>query len=509
MSKPQKISPLKLKNAYKHDLAAAWTLARSMHPDHTPYAFVLYGVEGPSRLWPCILTEESLTQVAQRYLTKGYHDTLDEARDALRYSIGDSPFVSELEQSIPQADALVEPHGQTLEDDAGYELLAKAAMSALKELDAQGLFGTGPQRERLLLVIITDDTQKDWSDLSARRLNPASVFERFKAETKVEGTYASCQGLSISSDGRSLYSAGSRANPDRKSGNDEFLSQLVAYDLIDRKLRQRWVFEFPSFGDSIRTVARTNDDQSIIALRAKYMNNTCHSILLRFPRDKNTPIAEHSFIGEPAGFALSPDGSRIAVALNNQTLHLFDAEFHPLGIHAFETKVYTPHFLRSGDLLMPTDAGVFRMNPLKNEPPTIASPHRAFRLATDANETLLAISRWFPFAGRDRQETTEFGVHLLPLPSFELLRTITIAGHQAVTPAISPDGRLLAFEAHEFGTPRKFVVIYDIATGKEICRRKSDFVRALSFLNDSKTLVMAVSRVAVTPPIDFWEIPAA
>jgi hypothetical protein len=72
-----KLSPAQLRKAYAQDLAAAWTRARRAHASETPYAFVLYGTEGgqPPQLLPCLLTEESLTRVAQRYVDKGYHDT--------------------------------------------------------------------------------------------------------------------------------------------------------------------------------------------------------------------------------------------------------------------------------------------------------------------------------------------------------------------------------------------------------------------------------------------------
>jgi len=61
-----------LRDAYKQDLAAAWALWRRKHRDHAPYAFVLWGLEGgnPPRFMPCVLTEENLTRVAQRYVDK-------------------------------------------------------------------------------------------------------------------------------------------------------------------------------------------------------------------------------------------------------------------------------------------------------------------------------------------------------------------------------------------------------------------------------------------------------
>src|SRR5262245_59628191 len=98
-----KLNTLQLRNAYKKDLADAWTTARRRHARNTPYAFVLWGLEGgePPRFMPCVLTEEDLSRVAQRYVDGGYHDTLDEARNALRYSVADAARVTDHEQSTP------------------------------------------------------------------------------------------------------------------------------------------------------------------------------------------------------------------------------------------------------------------------------------------------------------------------------------------------------------------------------------------------------------------------
>src|SRR6185295_4658761 len=132
----------------KQDLAAAWKRARTLHPDHTPYAFVLYGVEGGPELTPHVLTEEGLTARAQHYLKDGSFDTLADARKGLRYSTADSPHFSELEDSLATVKSLMAPVEETIDETAGYDLLAKAAMAALEELDRQRLFGTGGQREK-------------------------------------------------------------------------------------------------------------------------------------------------------------------------------------------------------------------------------------------------------------------------------------------------------------------------------------------------------------------------
>jgi len=55
--------------------------------------------------------------------------------------------------------------------------------AALKRLDQQGLFGTGSERERIILLVsIIDADRREWNQMLkiAKRLNPPKVFEAFK-----------------------------------------------------------------------------------------------------------------------------------------------------------------------------------------------------------------------------------------------------------------------------------------------------------------------------------------
>ena len=440
MSTPRnsKLTPAKLRVAFKEDLAAAWTYFCAKHPDYTPYAFVLYGVEGRPRLSPHVLAEQSLTTVAQKYLEKGHHDTLDEARSALRYSVPDSPLFSELENQLSTVDAMVEPHATTLDETSGYALLARAAMAALKELDAEGLFGTGPDRERLLVMIVTEDTEKNWSMDSARRLNPKSVFQRFEAATKIEGTFIACNALAVSPDGRTLYAFGSRAkegeirHPDR-----QFDSEIYALNLQGQQLLRRWTF-LP--GDSGSQRGFAPDGQSVIVLRENYAKRTRQAILMRFAPDIREPIQQGTLSGDPDCFALRADGSRLAVAMHDGTLHILDHDFRLLQSGRLDVKPRGMMFERSGHLLVAAGEQLLRVAPATF---TVEEsiPLASFRLVADDSERVLAVSGWF----MDRKD--EFGVDLLSLPSLEPIRTFLIPGHQAVTAALSPNGCLLAFEA--------------------------------------------------------------
>lgn len=61
--------------------------------------------------------------------------------------------------------------------------LAKIFEGALSNLDKRGLFGTGAERERIILLVsIIDADRGEWNQMLkiAKRLNPKKVFEEFK-----------------------------------------------------------------------------------------------------------------------------------------------------------------------------------------------------------------------------------------------------------------------------------------------------------------------------------------
>jgi hypothetical protein len=135
------VRPVKVRAAFEQDLAACWRRSQALHPDHSPYAFVLQGLEGTPYFHPHVLTEEGLTQVSQQYVANGLHETVEEGRKELRYSVGDSPFAAELEQGLPTVNSLLQPREPALDEESDYSLLAKAAMEAFETLDKEGIFG--------------------------------------------------------------------------------------------------------------------------------------------------------------------------------------------------------------------------------------------------------------------------------------------------------------------------------------------------------------------------------
>ena len=501
-SPPRKPSPAALRDAFLADLPGVWESFFEKYPHQTPYAFVLAGREHPVELTAHVLTEEGLTKVATRYVNDGYYDDLDEARDSLRYSVDDSPWFYEREGRLPAVDALWNPHADDTDDVTGYRLLAPAAMEALKRLDAKELFGTGRTRQRLLLAVITAETEEDWTGTSAKKLNPPAVYERFERQTKVEGVHAGCDTLAPSPDGRTMYAV---VNRDLGEDGDDSVNELVAYDLKGRRLKRRWAFEFPTFGDAGLAIAPAPDGKSVVLMRRRYVDKTANVLLMRFGATRNKPAAQHEFEGEPASFATSPDGGTLAVGLNNKTLRLFDADFRPLATHPLEHRPVGLLFVNANALLVATDAGVLKVH-ARTGRASVAAAGSAHRLRPDAAQRLLAVSA-SPRNLLDKAPRAKGSVvRLLRLPSLKEVRSIAVPGHHAIGGTLSADEKLLALEAHEIGKPRRAVVVVDTATGREVARRESDFVRDLVFLRDNATLAIPTTGFTTSEPIELWKV---
>ena len=96
---------------------------------------------------------------------------------------------------------------------------------------------------------------------------------------------------------------------------------------------------------------------------------------------------------------------------------------------------------------------------------------------------------------------------VLNLPSLEPLRTIAVPGRDLREAVISPDGRLVACESSPAGSYRGPVVVFDVASGAEIARRKVDQVGALAFLRDSRTVAVANTGMTTSEAVALWTLP--
>ena len=493
----KKPKPSELREAFKSDLAACWQYARSLHPKETPYAFALHGLEGTPHLYPCVLTEEGLTEVAKRYITQGYYETLAEARKELRYSIEDSPHHTELDEHFATVDALVEPVEDTLDETERYSLLAKAAMDAFAALDKQGLFGKGKQREKLLLMIDTSLAEKDWSSPSVKKLNPRAAAKRYENETKVEGDFNSASYLQLSADGRSLcYKSYREVDP--RTG--KVFDDLVVCDVVGNSLKRRWAIS--SRNTEIYPDISCAPDGTVFVRETKGDDDDCKTKITRYAKGEKSRQTQIVVSGE-ARLVFSPNGARTAMCVRDK-LQLLDEKLQPQSSHRIPEGLRAEQFLRSGELLATGSRRLALMDAKgkwRNLP--YQEPVRWFSLSAD--ESLCAISIYK--GGIHPKPKDQHGFKVLSFPKLKLVRNIQIPGHQLIRATLSSDGKLAACEASEIGTPKKFIAVFDVKTGREIARRKSDTNAETVFVPAKPVLAIGTGGHTKGEPVLLWKIP--
>ncbi|GIH03615.1 hypothetical protein Rhe02_16820 [Rhizocola hellebori] len=491
----------RLRQAYVDDLTRAWTTFRATYPDHNPYALVVYGMGcGDADLVPHVLTEQGLAEVAQDYVDGGHHDTLEEAREDLRYSVEDSPLAADFHELA--AAGAVSAYLGSLDDEPDTDSAASAVIAALRELDRREFFGTGAVRDQLVLVIL-DEGDDELAQRSAIELNPPLVAQRFVEQIRTEGDYASCDTLAVAADGKRIYTAGSIANPQAGSGShEEFLGQLVAYDLHGVSLIKRWAYEIPGWGDSFRQVACSGSAGTVYALRCQYLDSGARAVVMRFDAADGRLIDQGELPGEPASMAVMADGSEIAVSMFEGLLYQLDADLQAMDPIRLAQRAGGLRYLRGGELLIATDDGVLQLDPGSTLPRQVF-PFRAFRLSTNDSETMLAVSQWPQIHGQD----VEFGASVVPLPGLSPVRSFLLPDHQAVTAELSADGRRLALIALALNSARKHIIVFETETGQELIRLRADhLIGDLAFLPDGSALVVPTSGATTGPPLKILPI---
>jgi len=183
----------------RDELRAAWHTFRSLPGHERLYGFGVFTVDSAACLMAAGFSEHGLDAAVSRCLATPRGRARDPAqlRECLRWSPADSPLHAVGAKLLPRSDAMVrEPAFEARWDDAedpdgpafgapwdpaALEVF-QLAMQALRELDVEGLFGHGAERERLVLCIWEGDQSDEARFKYARLLNPASVARRFGAE---------------------------------------------------------------------------------------------------------------------------------------------------------------------------------------------------------------------------------------------------------------------------------------------------------------------------------------
>ena len=205
---PELDSSLFLSNL-RSELRGAWATIHAAHAQDRLYGFGVYTTDSASYLMVTAFSETGLEQCVADYAGSKRGKGKDPAlqRLSLRWSPCDSPLHEEGSGLLPESDRLVQEldaeGGGDDEDDDDLDFdgeddeddyfddeeqdpavgeVFRIAVQVLQEMDRDGLFGTGAERERLVLCVWKGDQSNVERYDFAKALTPPAVAKRFGEE---------------------------------------------------------------------------------------------------------------------------------------------------------------------------------------------------------------------------------------------------------------------------------------------------------------------------------------
>ena len=161
-----------LTNRLMEATRAAWAELRASRPNDHVYGFALYTTDCADYIVPTAYSHEGLAEVAAKYAAAG-GDLATVTKD-LRFSPCDSPLHLLGESHFTSIEPVLARRSRRPERSI------EACFEALSRLDAEGLFGSGPARERLVLNVLQGDQSERSIVENARRLNLPGVMAWFE-----------------------------------------------------------------------------------------------------------------------------------------------------------------------------------------------------------------------------------------------------------------------------------------------------------------------------------------
>jgi hypothetical protein len=166
----------------------AFTQVRAAHPAEEFYCFALFTSADAGGIEPTCNGEQGLREAAQDYVDAD-GGTLATRLAELRWSPADSPYHLFGDEHFAEVQRLhARPDPYELDDDAAeaeVQARLEACFDALAQLDGEGFFGRGAQRDGVLVTVLQGD-QSDRSRLrNARRLNPSTAVERLVGDLQI------------------------------------------------------------------------------------------------------------------------------------------------------------------------------------------------------------------------------------------------------------------------------------------------------------------------------------
>lgn len=174
-----------IENALLAEAISFYQAFQKRHAKEAIYAFLLELSSVGYAAAAAIATEESLTRHAEE-CADDFEGDLPQAISELRWAGPEDGWYQSEDKQFRNANKLLEIAEET-ELYAEYDgTLEKIALSVIKRMDAEGLFGPPEVREKMVLGICHtggDNSEQDFIKW-ASDVNPPAVLKRLKAQLK-------------------------------------------------------------------------------------------------------------------------------------------------------------------------------------------------------------------------------------------------------------------------------------------------------------------------------------
>ena len=472
----------------KQILTEGWNRILREVPDERVYAFGIYTDECGQSMFAFLLGEKGLERVAKKYIDKGIY-TGDSAAKKLRWSTADSPYQAILLKTVHGFNDRPEIYGlapTAAAREIHYRLTA--GYTALRELDEQGLFGTGAKREDITLYIEGGDVNRPWILKWAKKLNPPSVFKPF---AKI-GTPDEMMGTFTEFGTKKVYDTDQYAlSADAGSSPASTQYQLFLFDTTVPK--QLFAKALPTKQDyaALGGVSMSGDGK-VIAVIPFGGGAHCSEFFI-VSGEKGEMVKTVALESRPSAVAVSPTGSWIAITDQSGALNLFDPTGSLLGSHSGHAGWPRGIAVSSnGEMLATGDSKSLIVWDTGNW----SKQHKLMLPIDDVNfdptGQFLAGCCTYPGKGVKPKSAV-----ILDVKTGTVAREVVVDGYQIQLARFSPDGRYLAcamrLDTEEYSGTNTSALV-EIESGKVVDRLKADFeqVRDFAFLPHRNEIAVAV-----------------
>lgn len=167
---------------------AAFAGSLRKHQKEQFYAFALYTTGLFDWIYPACNTEEGLRRVAKEYQRRKPGSDLERQALELRWSPEDWAYQDEGKKHFAGVNRMLRGMGQRLCDlsdkefDKAIKKLTDCALSALRQIDNEVVFGDPIVRANYVLNLMMDDQDNDSIVATARKINPPKMVKKLKAD---------------------------------------------------------------------------------------------------------------------------------------------------------------------------------------------------------------------------------------------------------------------------------------------------------------------------------------